>query len=150
MTKRHRERERLQRQKEEEQARRERERDYIKVHNLEVSIVLLLSFVLVMAEEFQTGICGGNWWMNSSRSPFPGSSSPCYAWSDMVDMKGRPCEETNSVSDSSIVFQDAQKPQQQADSASGSNSILIDSTLQMMGFGLSSSSTSDWNHQALM
>lgn len=104
-----------------------------------------------MAEEFQTGICGGNWWMNSSRSPFPGSSSPCYAWSDMVDMKGRPCEETNSVSDSSIVFQDVQKPQQQADSASGSNSILIDSTLQMMGFGLSSSSTtSDWNHQALI
>ncbi|XP_075663595.1 transcription factor bHLH112 isoform X3 [Castanea sativa] len=114
-----------------------------------------------MAEEFQTGICGGNWWMNPSRSTFTGSSSPCsmalndtgsYAWSDMVDMKGRPCEETNSVSDSSIVFQDVQKPQQQADSASGcgSSSILIDSTLQMMGFGLSSSSTtSDWN-QALL
>ena len=114
-----------------------------------------------MAEEFQTGICGGNWWMNPSRSTFTGSSSPCsvalndtgsYAWSDMVDMKGRPCEETNSVSDSSVVFQDVQKPQQQADSGSGcgSSSILIDSTLQMMGFGLSSSSTtSDWN-QALL
>jgi hypothetical protein len=79
-----------------------------------------------------------------------------YAWSDMVDMKGgrsSACddqEETNSVSDhNSMVFQDVQKPQQ-ADSATGSSSILIDSTLQMMGFGFSSSSTtsSDWNQAA--
>ncbi|XP_059438121.1 transcription factor bHLH112 isoform X2 [Corylus avellana] len=117
-----------------------------------------------MAEEFHSGVCGGNWWMSTSRSPFPGTTSPCsmalndtggYAWSDLVDMKGGrssvACdEETNSVSDhNSMVFQDVQKPQQ-ADSASGSSSILIDSTLQMMGFGFSSSSTtsSDWNQAA--
>ncbi|XP_031258206.1 transcription factor bHLH112-like isoform X2 [Pistacia vera] len=119
-----------------------------------------------MAEEFQTGICGGTWW-NSSRSSF----SPCSAsgigltdhmgsflWptSSMVDVKTttRSCEESNnSVSaDSSIVFQSAQKPQpQQTDSDSGGSSILMDSTLQMMSFGLSSSSSpsTDWN-QALL
>lgn len=120
-------------------------------------------YLLAMAEEFQTGVCGGNWWMNSSRSAFQlGSTSPCsmalndtggYVWSDMVDLKGRSnCEETNSEGDSSLVFQDLQKPHQQTDSASGSSSILIDSTsLQMMGFGFSSTSTttSDWN-QALL
>ncbi|XP_044460888.1 transcription factor bHLH112-like isoform X2 [Mangifera indica] len=113
-----------------------------------------------MAEEFQTGICGGIWW-NSSRNSF----SPCSAsgigltdhmgsflWSntDMVDVKTatRSCEESNnSVSaDSSIVFQTAQKPQN-TDSDSGGSSVLMDSTLQMMSFGLSSSSSSsnDWN-----
>ncbi|RVW86411.1 Transcription factor bHLH123 [Vitis vinifera] len=63
----------------------------------------------------------------------------------MVDIKARSCEESASVSDSSLVFQDIQKPQQ-PDSASGGGSMLMESTLQMMGFGLSSSSTTtDWN-----
>jgi hypothetical protein len=50
-----------------------------------------------------------------------------------------------------MVFQDAQKPQQADSASTGSSSILIDSTLQMMGFGFSSPSTtsSDWN-QALL
>ncbi|XP_041025809.1 transcription factor bHLH112 isoform X1 [Juglans microcarpa x Juglans regia] len=122
-----------------------------------------------MAEEFQTGVCGGNWWMNSSRSVFTGTTSPCSlalsetggggggyaaAWSDMVDMKGsRSCTE-DSVSDhhGSLVFSDVQKPPQlpHHDSSSGSSSILIDSTLQMMGFGFSSSSTTSDLNQALL
>ncbi|KAL9392643.1 hypothetical protein Peur_016563 [Populus x canadensis] len=124
-----------------------------------------------MAEEFQAGICGENWWMNSSKSVFMGGLSPCstvsiasdhmgtygsWTTADMVDLKARSisCNESNhittSVSDASIPFLNSQKPQQ-ADSDSGGSSILIDSTLQMMGYGLSSSSSSssDWN-QALL
>ena len=112
-----------------------------------------------MAEEFQAGICGETWW-NSSKTMFTGCSSPCssgiadmgsFGWgTDMVDIKGGSCEESNnSVSDSSIVFQGAHPKPQQADSDSGGTSILIDSTLQMMGFSLSSSTTSDWNQSLL-
>ncbi|KAI4296546.1 hypothetical protein L6164_036495 [Bauhinia variegata] len=125
-----------------------------------------------MAEEFQAGICGGNWWnsINSTRAIFPlSSSSPCSmaandagsysTWqTEFVDLKpgaARSCaaEETHTnlvSSDTSLGFLDLQKPQQ-SESASGSGSILIDSTLQMMGFGLSSPSTSssDWNHSLL-
>lgn len=107
-----------------------------------------------MADEFQTGVCGGTWW-NPARNSFIGGPSPCstalndtgsFGWpTEMVDIKARSCEESASVSDSSIVFQDIQKPQQ-PDSASGGGSMLMESTLQMMGFGLSSSSTTtDWN-----
>lgn len=107
-----------------------------------------------MADEFQTGVCGGTWW-NPARNSFIGGPSPCstalndtgsFGWpTEMVDIKARSCEESASVSDSSLVFQDIQKPQQ-PDSASGGGSMLMESTLQMMGFGLSSSSTTtDWN-----
>ena len=124
-----------------------------------------------MAEEFQAGICGENWWMNPSKSVFMGGLSPystvsiasdhmgtygSWTTADMVDLKARSisCKEskniTTSASDTSIPFLNSQKPQQ-PDSDSGGSSILIDSTLQMMGFGLSSSSSSssDWN-QALL
>ncbi|XP_058091026.1 transcription factor bHLH112-like [Magnolia sinica] len=107
-----------------------------------------------MADEFQTGICSGNWW-NSSRTGFSGSSSPCstalsemgsFGWTEMADMKSRSCEESSaSVSGSSVVFQDTQKAQT---SDSIGSSVLIDSTLQMAGFGLSSP-TIDWS-QALL
>ncbi|XP_022724308.1 transcription factor bHLH112-like [Durio zibethinus] len=109
-----------------------------------------------MAEEFHAGICGETWW-NPSKTMFTGCSSPCsmgiadmgsFGWGiDMVDIKARTCDEesNNSVSGSSIFFQGAHQKPQQADSDSGGTSILIDSTLQMMGFGLSSSTTSDWN-----
>ncbi|KAG2685160.1 hypothetical protein I3760_10G112000 [Carya illinoinensis] len=106
-----------------------------------------------MAEEFQTGVCGANWTMNSSRSLFTGG----YMWpSDMVlDLKAgrsRDQETLDSVSAArtSLVLQDLQKPQQ-ADSTSGSSaSILSDSALQMMGFGFSSSSTTSDLNQALL
>ncbi|XVF25938.1 hypothetical protein REPUB_Repub13aG0257000 [Reevesia pubescens] len=110
-----------------------------------------------MAEEFHGGICEGTWW-NSTKTMFPGCSSPCstgfaadmgsFGWgTDTVDIKTRSsCEESN---DSSIVFQGAQQKTQQGDSDSGGSSILIESTLQMMGFGLSSSTTSDWNQSLL-
>ncbi|KAJ6706902.1 TRANSCRIPTION FACTOR BHLH83-RELATED [Salix viminalis] len=124
-----------------------------------------------MAEEFQAGICGENWWTNPSKSVFMGGLSPystvsigsdhtgaygSWTTADMVDLKARSisCKDskniTTSASDTSIPFLNSQKPQQ-PDSDSGGSSILIDSTLQMMGFGLSSSSSSssDWN-QALL
>lgn len=106
-----------------------------------------------MADEFQTGICSGNWWLGS-RTGLNLGSSPCstalndmgsFGWgTDVLEMKARSCEESASVFSSSIVLQDTQKPQG-SDSGSG---ILSDSTLQMMGFGLSSS-TMEWN-QALL
>lgn len=105
-----------------------------------------------MADEFQGGICSGNWWDSARNSSSNGACSVSvndigisFGWqTEMVDIiKSRSCEESASVCDnSSIVFQDIQKPQ------------LNDSTLQMMGFDLSSSASStttatDWN-QALL
>ncbi|XP_015886777.1 transcription factor bHLH112 isoform X1 [Ziziphus jujuba] len=120
-----------------------------------------------MAEEFQAGICGGNWW-NSSRTAF--TASPCsvglndlgsFGWPcDMVDIKARSSSsygETNGsvVCDTSIAFQDVQKPQTtesitDTNNSTTTDSILIDSTLQMMGFGLSTSSTTSDLSQALL
>ncbi|KAK7246632.1 hypothetical protein RIF29_41502 [Crotalaria pallida] len=119
-----------------------------------------------MAEEFQAGICGENWWnINSTRSVFPlmsSSSSTCSVaandagnyntWqTDFLDLRPttRSCaQDTNNslVSDVSLDFLDAHQKPQQNQSANGSNdSILIDSTIQMMGFGLSSSTSLNWN-----
>ncbi|KAJ1434833.1 Myc-type, basic helix-loop-helix [Sesbania bispinosa] len=119
-----------------------------------------------MAEEFQAGICGETWWnINPTRSVFPlmSSSSTCSVaandaanystWqTDFVDLKAtRSCAEEinniNMVSDGSLGFVDAQKAQQSESVSDGTGgSILMDSTLQIMGFGLSSSSnSSNWN-----
>ncbi|XP_043709621.1 transcription factor bHLH112-like [Telopea speciosissima] len=126
-----------------------------------------------MGDEFQAGICSGNWW-NSSRSGLSvGScSSPCstalndigsFGWASETRSS---CEETTaSVSDSSMVFQHTQKQSQGPDSvggdggggggggdgggSGGGDGILMDSTtLQMMGFG-PSSLTMDWNQTLL-
>lgn len=95
-----------------------------------------------MADEYQAGICGGNWW-NSSRSIF--GSSLCassvplgnsnFAWPNdhLLDMKSscRSNDESGN-SDESVVLQELPKHE---------------STLQILGIGLNSSSTShNWNH----
>ncbi|XP_019419069.1 PREDICTED: transcription factor bHLH112 isoform X3 [Lupinus angustifolius] len=118
-----------------------------------------------MAEEFLQ--VGENWWsINGTRSVFPlmSSSSTCSVaandagnystWqTNFLDLKPtRSCVEdtnhNNLVSDDSFGFLDAHKPQQHSESATGSGngSILMDSTtIQMMGFGLSSSTSLNWN-----
>jgi hypothetical protein len=125
-----------------------------------------------MAEEFQAGICGETWWNinNSTRSVFPhmmNSSSTCSVaandvgnystWqNELLGLKEtRICsvDETNNnfdFSDCALSFLDAQKPQQSESSANiGTGSMLIDSTLQIMGFDLSSPTSSNWNHSLL-
>ncbi|GAU34511.1 hypothetical protein TSUD_388230 [Trifolium subterraneum] len=121
-----------------------------------------------MAEEFQAGICGETWWNinNSTRSVFPimmNSSSTCSVaandvgnystWqNELLGLKEtRTCsvDETNNnfdFSDCALSFLDTQKPQQSESSANGTGSMLIDSTLQIMGFDLSSPTSSNWNH----
>lgn len=116
-----------------------------------------------MADEFQAGICGGNWW-NTSRSSLV--TSPCsavlsdmgsYGWSTdmMLDMRQAARSTTSdddddqsaSVCDNSMGFQEIIHKPHSVDSGG----VLMDSTLQMLGFGLSSSSaTSDWNNQTLL
>ncbi|XP_039044087.1 transcription factor bHLH112-like [Hibiscus syriacus] len=104
-----------------------------------------------MAEEFHAGICREIWW-NPTKTMFTGCNSPLYAtgiadigsfgWgTDTADIKAR--------SNDSVFYH---KPDQlQADSdRNGDSSVLIDSTLQMMGFGFSSSTTSDWNQSLLL
>ncbi|XP_021809322.1 transcription factor bHLH112-like isoform X1 [Prunus avium] len=95
-----------------------------------------------MAEEFQAGICGSSWW-NTSRHALV--ASPCSVGfnehigsfgcpNDMVDIKASrsSCGEiNNSVSDHDDDHQHTD-----------SGSVLIDSTLQMIGFDHSSSSSS--------
>lgn len=109
----------------------------------------MLGDLVAMGDDLHTGICGGNWW-NSTRSGFGGVTSPCstapsdkggFGWTEI----GRSCEEAGSISDSSMVFRDTQKAQ--ASDSVGSGGVLMDSTLQMAGFGLSQ--PMDWG-QALL
>ncbi|GMP72774.1 hypothetical protein CsSME_00030696 [Camellia sinensis var. sinensis] len=100
-----------------------------------------------MADEFQAGVCGGIWW-NSPRSSL-GLLSPCSAAINMQSFgwlspppTGTDHEQSGSVSDELVVFQDIQKPHQRETSDSRGGGVLMDSTLQMMGVGLSSSSSS--------
>ncbi|GAB4826815.1 hypothetical protein Ancab_033696 [Ancistrocladus abbreviatus] len=130
-----------------------------------------------MADELiqAAGICGGGAWWNKGLFSGGSLSSPCSATltGDYIGgfgYWGRSCgsfnyEETanSSVCDvSSMVFPpitaaDIRKPvspppQQQPDSGGSNGGVLMDSaTLQIMGFGLSSSSsTTDWNQQTLL
>ncbi|CAN4083891.1 unnamed protein product [Withania somnifera] len=100
-----------------------------------------------MADEYQAGVCGGSWW-NSSRNIF--GSSLCassvpvgnsnFAWTNdhhLLDMKSscRSNDESGN-SDESVVLQELPKH---------------DSTLQILGIGLNSSSSSDnWNHTLIL
>ncbi|KAK8493747.1 hypothetical protein V6N12_034396 [Hibiscus sabdariffa] len=116
-----------------------------------------------MAEEFHGGICGGAWW-NSTKPMLTGCSPPCSTGvadmgsfgygTDMVDVKAMSYEDSikTPVSDvGSIVLQAHHPPlhqklqQADSDSTGTGSSILVDSTLQMLGFNLPSSTTSDWN-----
>ncbi|KAJ4980952.1 hypothetical protein NE237_031789 [Protea cynaroides] len=106
-----------------------------------------------MGDEFQAGICSGNWW-NSNRSGLSMSSCSTalndmgsYGWTSEARSS---CEETTaSVSDSSIVFQHTQKQPQPPESVDGGGgAVLMDSSLQMMGLG-PSSLTMDWNQTLL-
>ncbi|KAL0398696.1 UNVERIFIED_CONTAM: Transcription factor [Sesamum radiatum] len=102
------------------------------------------------SEEFQGGVCGGNWW-NPSRNLF---GSPCslptndigsFGWPNydlIMDMKA-PRSNDESVGSAA----DGRKPQQESDA---NGSMSVDSTLQMMGISLSSSTTpDDWNQDFL-
>lgn len=119
-----------------------------------------------MADEFQTGICSGNWW-ESSRNRYESASSPAstvltsagsYAWQpDMVEIKATRSNSMDSVSvsgNSSVVFADSQKIQGHDSSGSGGgggnggSGVMADPNLQMMGLGLSSQAM-EWN-QALL
>ncbi|XP_015956247.1 transcription factor bHLH112 isoform X1 [Arachis duranensis] len=122
------------------------------------------------------GICGENWWrsIDSTRSVFPpltssspSSTSPCSVapptdtrtWpsSDdhhhcFMDLKAPACDiiSNNNNNNYHMSFHDAQeKPHNNKTTTneSQSGSMLIDSTFQMMGFGLSSP---NWDHQSLL
>lgn len=126
-----------------------------------------------MDEEFQArmNICGEKWWsIDSARSVFPPlstSSSPCSVAAAAAandsstrrqiddDIIGNLKEtSTRSCADSAGCYLgcfDVQKLHKSTESASGSgsSSILMDSTLQMMGFALTSSTSANWNHPLL-
>ncbi|XP_059282598.1 transcription factor bHLH112-like [Lycium ferocissimum] len=103
-----------------------------------------------MADEFfQAGVYGESWWNNSTRSNFS-LSSPCasstydpigqyFAWpSEFLDMNNRPSDDYSS-SDDSMVLQELAK---------NDHNLSMDSTLQILGIGNSSSPSSaspDWN-----
>ncbi|CAA7029769.1 unnamed protein product [Microthlaspi erraticum] len=107
-----------------------------------------------MAEEFQAtaAICGGRggaWW-NSPRSVMSPSDhflSPCFGaaiTSDDFGSNENNIKNRMTCTDNNIVFR-----QREADSDSGGSTVTIDSTLQMMGLGFSSNSSSDWNQTIL-
>ncbi|KAK9152064.1 hypothetical protein Syun_010373 [Stephania yunnanensis] len=127
-----------------------------------------------MADEFHqtTGICSGSNWWDSSRNAMSmtlpcstainemhGGGSFGWATADQMAVEATAairssinCDDSAaSVSgSSSVVLQDAPKPQgSDSVSGGGGGNILMDSTLQMMGYGLSSSTSMDWS-QALL
>ncbi|KAG8385673.1 hypothetical protein BUALT_Bualt03G0069600 [Buddleja alternifolia] len=93
-----------------------------------------------MAEEFnQGGVCGGNWW-NSSRNLF--ASSPCSMAINDAGSFGWPNHDH--------LILDTRTTRSSDDSA---GSASDDSTLQMMGISLNSSSTTSdviWNNQDIL
>ncbi|KAL4310393.1 hypothetical protein GQ457_01G042630 [Hibiscus cannabinus] len=116
-----------------------------------------------MADEFHGGIIGGAWW-NSTKPMLTGCSPPCSTGvadmgsfgygTDMVDVRAMSYEDPikTQLSDvDSIVLQAHHRPlhqklqQADSDSTGTGSSILVDSTLPMLGFSLPSSTTSDWN-----
>ncbi|KAJ4887305.1 Transcription factor bHLH112 [Raphanus sativus] len=107
-----------------------------------------------MADEFQatSAICGsggGAWW-NSPRSvmsPSDNFLSPCFRAAITSDEFG--CQENNiksrnTCTDNNIIF-----GQPEADTDSGGSTVTIDSTMQIMGLGFASNSSSDWKHTIL-
>ncbi|CAN6457872.1 unnamed protein product [Victoria cruziana] len=114
-----------------------------------------------MADDLQGGVCSGNWWARSGGGfGSTSSSSLCgatagmpeigngFGWSsDIMEMKTRSGEESvdnrsNSLSSGgSMVFQEAHRQD--------SGGVLMDSSLQLAGFGVSPSMAPDWGH-ALM
>lgn len=111
--------------------------------------------------EFQARlICGENWWNNNPRRNGYESSlfSPIIneigsiSWpvEYLMDMKARSSDESGSANNSeeSIIFQEIQKPKNQ-ESAYDDRSLWMDSGFDMVGSGLSSTITTDWN-QTLM
>ncbi|CAN8240840.1 unnamed protein product [Cochlearia groenlandica] len=108
-----------------------------------------------MAEEFQAtaAICGGAWW-NSPRSVISPSDhhflSPCFTSNEFAPQESN---NTNNIktrmacvdNNNNMVF----RQREAADSDSGGSTVTIDSTLQMMGLGFSSNSSSDWNQTIL-
>ncbi|CAH8352578.1 unnamed protein product [Eruca vesicaria subsp. sativa] len=104
-----------------------------------------------MADKFRatSAICGsggGTWW-NSPRSVMSPSDpflSPCFGaainTSDDFGSGENNIKSRITCTDNNIVF-----GQREADSDSGGSTVTIDSTMQMMGLGFSSNSSSDWN-----
>ncbi|XP_023002945.1 transcription factor bHLH112-like isoform X1 [Cucurbita maxima] len=89
-----------------------------------------------MAEDFQAAICGDNWWSFSRNMMVTvGGLSPCSV--GIGDLGWPPADDFLDI-----------KPKSATDSDHNNNSMLFQdySTFQMMGFALSSSTTSDhWN-----
>ncbi|XP_021902089.1 transcription factor bHLH112 isoform X2 [Carica papaya] len=126
-----------------------------------------------MGEEFHAGVCGETWW-NSSKNVF---ASPCsvgiggdlmggstnFFWSsfDVLDMKAKSSYEEEDVANITTAVTDTSTNTKNSSSVSADGVFHVqklqeaaadsDSTLQMMGFGISSSSpsTSDWNQSIL-
>ncbi|XP_010931879.1 transcription factor bHLH112 [Elaeis guineensis] len=110
-----------------------------------------------MAEEFQTGIYNsGRWWSTTRTGVFDGpvmstsvSCSTEFNWAtaaDVVEAKSRSSDESlGSVSNSSITFQDTHRPPASDQFAADP---IVDSTLQVSDFGLSSPSV-NWNQPFL-
>ncbi|CAK8535206.1 unnamed protein product [Lathyrus sativus] len=110
-----------------------------------------------MADDDQFHHTSGNWWESASRnmrfdqsggtsqqsssSAITNNNIVDFGWqnSDMVEMKPR-----SSMDNSSVVFHDTRKLEQNQDSSNSS-----DPNLHMMGLGLSSHSM-DWNQPSLI
>ncbi|WCJ42936.1 basic helix-loop-helix (bHLH) DNA-binding superfamily protein [Euphorbia peplus] len=115
-----------------------------------------------MAEDFQTtGICGGGNWWNLPKNDHIGNYGSWLVTDHIADLKPRSCklqqDHSININNTSLVFQDSERPHlnDSGDSGGGGSGVFMDSTLQMMGFGVSNSSnsssspSSDWSQTLL-
>ncbi|MED6134166.1 hypothetical protein PIB30_034694 [Stylosanthes scabra] len=103
-----------------------------------------------MGEEFEAAICGDNYWWNSSSTrslfPFMGGSMTCSVAAAANDSAS--CWQVSDFNKGPTTRSSSHEEEQEQDTNNKCGSIFMDSTLQMMAYGLSSNSPSFtcWNN----
>nr|WKE35111.1 basic helix-loop-helix family protein [Rosa persica] len=118
-----------------------------------------------MAEEYQGGICGGNWWSSASRHALVAASPCSVGFNDHIGSFGCPndmdmiksrstCGGEININSSDVVSLNMDRDRDHVQNPHENTDIsATDSTLQILGFGLNSSSStlpSDLNQALLL
>ncbi|KAK6934363.1 hypothetical protein RJ641_034518 [Dillenia turbinata] len=103
-----------------------------------------------MADEFQTGICGGNWWdtsrnrYNSGSSPPTSSSSSTVLNNNVQNFGWQQGDRSTTIDSSSMSTTSMVNSQDNSAGNTDASSVITDQNLQIMGLGLSCQGI-DWN-----
>lgn len=112
-----------------------------------------------MAEEYQGGICGGNWWSSASGHALVAASPCSVGFNDHMGIFGCPTDMVDMIKSRSScggeinINSSSDQDHVQNQHENRDISACTDSNLQMIGFGLNSSSStlpSDLNQALLL